>query len=147
MGNGIAGFTGNNQGKAETGFAQVAHGGELVANGAAIDVEQITFIAARKLNVRRQVVHPRVGSEIGRMGNGGGGFQVARSSANLPRPFGQPAGNQVGLVQGMTAAAQGDIDTAFAQFGDGFAKVQLEAEGGMLASDAPQGVLKGGSIH
>ena len=79
LSNSIAGFSGNNQGKAKAGFAQVAHGGELVANGAAIDVEQITFVATRKLDVRRQVVHPRVGSEIGRMGDGGGGFQVARS--------------------------------------------------------------------
>ena len=102
-----------------------------------IDVEQIAFIAAHKLDVRRQVVHPRMSGEIGRMGDGGGGFQVARSSANLPRPFGQPAGNQVGLVQSMAAAAQGDIDTAFAQFCDGFAKVQFEAEGGMFTADAP----------
>ena len=61
MGNGIAGFAGNNQGKAEAGLAQVAYGGQLVANGAVIDVEQIAFVATCKLDVRRQVVHPRVG--------------------------------------------------------------------------------------
>ena len=61
LGNSITGFAGNNQGKAEADFTQVAHGGELVAHRAVIDTEQVAFAAARELNVRRQVVYLRVG--------------------------------------------------------------------------------------
>ena len=56
------------------------------------------------------------------------------------------ARDEVGRVQRMIAAAQGNINRAAAQIRQRFAEMQLQPQRGVFVADAPQGALKGGGV-
>ena len=73
-------------------------------------------------------------------------LQPGGRSADLPTPLGERARDEVGRVQRMIAAAQGNINRAAAQIRQRFAEMQSQAQRGVFVADAPQGALKGGGV-
>ncbi len=78
---------------------------------------------------------------------GGGMLQPGGRGADLPTPVGEMARDEVGRVQRMIAAAQGNINRAAAQIRQRFAEMQLQVQRGVFVADAPQGALKGGGVR
>ena len=87
--------------------------------------------------MQRQMVQPALSRQIGGGVDGRGMLQPGGRSADLPTPVGEMARDEVGRVQRMIAAAQGNINRAAAQIRQRFAEMQLQAQRGVFVADAP----------
>lgn len=132
---GVCRFTVGQQCQPQACHTQTAHGGEAVAVEAAFDVEQMVFTVAAQFATRQFVINPGVCGKVGGVGDCRRVVQVGRRGVDMPAPVGEVTGDEVGRVQRVCAAAQGDVDAAVAQVGQRFVEVEGKAQRRVFAAD------------
>lgn len=124
---GVCRFTIGQQRQPQARHTQTAHSGEAVTVEAAFDVEQMVFTVAAQFAARQFVINPGVCSKVGGVGDCRCVVQVGRRGVDMPAPVGEVTGDEVGCIQCVYTAAQGNVDTAVAQVGQRLVEVEGKA--------------------